>query len=486
MTTTGDNAPTGALDLNKAFRGGAHSVEFLGRINRASLVMLAEATILPPATARRIAAGMQQVFEAGGATPPWSADYLDYEPHLLAVAGQEGSLLHSGRSRQDMSATITRMNVRQGLLEQLQALLGARERLLAQAERYKAAIVPAYTHGVQAQPTTFGHYLLAFGGTLGRSTGRLRAAYRGINLCPLGSAALATSSFPVNRQRLAALLGFEGLIENSYDANHFAPVDGSLEAAAALAIAAVQIGQFAQDLHAQYADPTPWITLQQGALMGVSSIMPQKRNPAALEQLRVQSSMLLGEMQAVPLTAHNIGSGMFDYRTYDPVPAGRALTVFGLLDKVLGGLVLDEARALDEVRNEYSTTTEIADALLQRCGVPFRTGHHFASVLTDYGRARRLRLGDISYAEVAQLYQSTNGEPLPLDEAAFAEAVSPEYMVSGRRGTGGPQPAEMDRMLARGRDELAADRTWLDAETARLADAGRQLDTAFAPLARAA
>ena len=145
--------------------------------------------------------------------------------------------------------------------------------------------------------------------------------------------------------------------------------------------------------------------------------------------------------------------------------------------------MLDEARALDEVRNEYSTTTEIADTLLQRCGVPFRTGHHFASVLTDYGRARRLRLGDISYAEVAQLYQSTNGEALPLEEAAFAEAVSPEYMVFGRRGTGGPQPAEMDRMLARDYDDLAADRAWLAGEQARLAQAARQLDDAFVSLA---
>lgn len=478
------DGPTEALDLNKAFRGGANSVEFLGQINKASLVMLADTGILPAATATRIAAAMQQIFSQDDGVPRWAADYLDFEPHLIAVAGQEGSLLHSGRSRQDISSTIARMNLREGLLLQLRALQAAGVRLLALATRYRAAIVPAYTHGVQAQPTTFGHYLLAVGDCLRRSVLRLRAAYENVNLCPLGSAALSASSFPVDRERLAQLLGFEGLLENAYDANHFAPVDAALEVASALSIAAIQLGQFAQDLHAQYADPRPWIQLGQGALMGVSSIMPQKRNPAAIEQLRVQSSMLLGEMQAVALTAHNVASGMFDYRSYDPVPAGRSLVVFDLLERLLGGLVLDEARALEEVMSDYSTTTEIADALLQRCGVAFRTGHHFASLLTDHGRSHRLRLADIPYADVARLYLEANGVALPLDAAAFADAVSPQAMVAGRRGLGGPQAAEMTRMLQRAGDELTSDGRWLDAEASRLAQASAACTAAFA--ARAA
>ena len=116
-----------------------------------------------------------------------------------------------------------------------------------------------------------------------------------VNRNPLGAAVLATSSFPIDRARLSALLGFEGLVENAYDANHLAPVDSALEVAGSYAIAALQIGQFAQDVHAQYADPVPWMLLATGELTGTSSIMPQKRNPAALEQLRAQASMWLGE-----------------------------------------------------------------------------------------------------------------------------------------------------------------------------------------------
>ena len=160
--------------------------------------------------------------------------------------------------------------------------------------------------------------------------------------------------------------------------------------AGALSIAAIQMGQFAQDIHAQYSEPVPWFMLETGELTGVSSIMPQKRNPAALEQLRAQASIMVGDMQTVSLLAHNTRIGMFDYRMYDPVPSARPLQVFKLFGQIVDGIVVNKERALAEVRADYSTTTEIADALLQRANVPFRVGHHFASQLTDYGRAQGL------------------------------------------------------------------------------------------------
>jgi argininosuccinate lyase len=212
--------------------------------------------------------------------------------------------------------------------------------------------------------------------------------------------------------------------------------------------------------------------------------MPQKRNPAALEQLRAQASILLGEMNTVALVAHNNRTGMFDYRMYDPVPCGRALQVFGLLRQVTEGIVVDRERALAEVRADYSTTTEIADALAQRADVPFRTGHHFASKLTDHGRGRGLRLADIPYADAARLYREETKQPFPLSEKDFAEVISPEYMVLGRKGKGGPQPAEMNRMLAAGREALAAETAWLKAANDKLAAADRELENAFGALAR--
>ncbi|MGH8617087.1 MAG: lyase family protein [Burkholderiales bacterium] len=478
------SSPVTTGDINQAFRGGGRAVEFLDRINQASIVMLAETGIVPRPLAGRIAQGIAQVMENDRQLPPQrSADYLDYEPRLIAAAGPDASRLHSGRSRQDIAGTIARMNLRDGLLQQYEALVTAREKLLAVAGRHMETIIPAYTHGVQAQPTTFAHYLLALAAALDRQCERLQQAYRRINQSPLGTAALATSSFPLDRERLAALLGFEGLVENAYDANHLAPVDASLDVASALAIAAVQLGQFAQDLHAQYDAPAPWLLLATGALTGTSSIMPQKRNPAALEQLRAQASLMLGDMQTMVLMAHNVRTGMFDYRCYDPVPGARPLQVFTLFQQILDGIVVHPERALAEVRADYSTTTEIADALLQRADVPFRIGHHFASALTDYGRSRDLKLHDIPFAEVLRLYETATKQVLPLTEQAYREIISAEYMVFGRKGIGGPQLAEVNRMLAHEQAKADLDRGWVEERNDALVRAMATLDEAFAALA---
>ena len=239
-----------ALDINATFRGGGRSVEFLDDINKASIVMLAETGIVPKDVAQRIAKGIAAVIDnekAGkeGFAPRTSADYLDYEPRLIKVAGQEASRLHTGRSRQDLASTIARMNLRDGLLQTIEALIDLRESLLKRAEQHIETIIPAYTHGVQAQPTTFAHYLLAFESALARASERLQETYARVNKCPLGAAALATSSFPLDRNRLAELLGFEGLVENAYDANHLAPIDSALECAASYSSIALQAGMFA-------------------------------------------------------------------------------------------------------------------------------------------------------------------------------------------------------------------------------------------------
>jgi argininosuccinate lyase len=476
----------GAMDINEVFRGGARSVEFLDQINKASIVMLAETAIVPRDTAAVIAKGIAKLIaEDHGALPGRSADYLDYEPRLTAAVGADASRLHTGRSRQDIASAIARMNLRDGLLKELDALITAREKLLALASRHTETIIPAYTHGVQAQPTTFAHYLLALAFALGRQVERMQQSHARINRNPLGAAALATSSFPLDRERLAELLGFEGLIENAYDANHLAPVDSACEVAGALAIAAVQLGQFAQDIHAQYAEPTPWFVLATGELTGVSSIMPQKRNPAALEQLRAQASIMLGEMHAVHLIAHNNRTGMFDYRRYDPVPCETPLQVFRLFQQIIDGLVVNKARALEEVAADYSTTTEIADALMQRANVPFRVGHHFASKLTDFGRERGLKLQEIPYADAARLYEAQTNAGFPLSETDFAQVISAEHMVYGRKGRGGPQLAEVDRMLGAEREGVVAEFAWLNGAREHLARSETALEAAFTTLARA-
>jgi argininosuccinate lyase len=346
------------------------------------------------------------------------------------------------------------------------------------AEREADTIIPAYTNGVQAQPTTLGHYLLGYAAALARDADRLRETWARLNLSPLGAAALGTSSFPVDRKRLADLLGFDAPVENSYDAGQLAPLDMGLEVTGLAANLATTAGSFAQDLYAQYHQTRPWILLREGALTGPSSIMPQKRNPVALYGLRMKASDVVGAAQAFVIMAHNVDSGMPDYKRNQAEPPGRTLAEAAEMcrrwTRVLDGLVVDRARAADEVAADYATTTELADTLQREADVPFRLGHHFASELVSYGRSHDLRPADLPFPEVQRIYaEAAAGSglkpDLPLDEARFRAALSARGMIDAARGLGGPQPA---------------DRSWLESRRKDLAAARARLDTAFAALIR--
>ena len=287
----------------------------LGEINKASIVMLAEVGLVPPPLASTIASGIEQVIaEQAQPDARRSSDYLVFEARLVEVAGRDASRLHTGRSRQDIGSTFRRLAGREALLETYASLLEPRQALLDLAARHTGTVIPAYTHGVQAQPTSLAHYLLAYADALERDAIRLEETFGRLNLSPLGAAALGTSGFPLDRDWLATLLGFDGVVENAYDANHLSSVDSKTELASTLAISAVSVGQFVQDVHTQYHDPVPWLLLDR-SLTGISSIMPQKRNPGALEQLRRLSSTVIGDAQTVFLIAHNTSSGMTDYRS---------------------------------------------------------------------------------------------------------------------------------------------------------------------------
>ena len=468
-----------------AAQGERDDFDRLGQINKASIVMLAEAGLVPAPLAATIAAGIAEVVaEQAEPGSRRSSDYLVFEERLVEVVGRGASRLHTGRSRQDIGSTSRRLALRAALLDTYESLLAPRGALLALAERHTGTIIPGYTHGVQAQPTSLAHYLLAFAAALERDAQRLEEAYGRVNRSPLGAAALGTSGFPIDRERLAALLGFGGVLENSYDANHVSSVDSKTELASALAISAIGVGQFSEDVQVQYHDPAPWLLLDR-SLTGISSIMPQKRNPIALERLRQVASTVLGDAQTVFLTAHNTSTGMIDYRGADQVleTAEKARRMYALYADVVAGLVVDPARSLAEVDADYATMTEVADTLLRHADVPFREGHHYASELTEYGRAHGKRPKELTAEELLHVYEDTYGEPLPVSVDRIREALDPEEMVAGRRGLGGPQPAETRRMLREGRQRLDAGRTWLDGARGALQEAEAALEAAFTALA---
>ncbi|MDB5607272.1 MAG: argininosuccinate lyase [Bradyrhizobium sp.] len=456
--------------------------------------MVVERGIVPKALGARIFDAINRVDAA--ADQPGAArsgDYLKVEQDLMAVGGPDISRLHSGRSRQDIGATTQRLITRDDFLTVFEKLNGMRDAILALAAQAPDAIIPAYTWGVQAQPITLGHYLSGYAAAFDREATRMREAYVRLNQSPLGAAALGTSSFPVDRPRLAELLGFDAPVENSYDANQISPIDGGAELAGLATSGALTLGALIADVTAQYAQTEPWILLTEGEQTGVSSIMPQKRNPSGLVRLRAEASTLIGESGTFSLIAHNVEPGMSDYKDfgnpkeYPDVLLRDMAALFAHADAVVRTMIFRPDRALDEVNNDYSTTTELADTLQREADVPFRTGHHFASELVNYGRGHHMRASEIPYPEAQRIYAEAAAAvkvdaKLPLSEEQFRRSLTAENMVTASKGLGGPQPSEVARMLSEAKDHLGADRAWLDATRAKLAAATQRLDQAFTHL----
>ena len=224
LTIVGQTPPANAAPRDQFF--------WMTQINKASAIMIVERGIVPKPLGAKIFAAINQVNSAGeqpGAAR--SRDYLVVEKDLIAAGGPDISRLHSGRSRQDIGSTTQRLITRDDFLTAFEKLNGMRDAILTLAAQAPDAILPAYTWGVQAQPITLGHYLSGYAAAFDREATRMREAYVRLNQSPLGAAALGTSSFPVDRPRLAELLGFDGPIENSYDANQISPIDGGAELA---------------------------------------------------------------------------------------------------------------------------------------------------------------------------------------------------------------------------------------------------------------
>jgi len=466
---------------------------WFGRINMASTVANVELGIIPKELAGPIARGVahsiDQAARPDGRRP---SDVLQTEKLIVDAAGPEATLIHTGRSRQDIHSTLTMGQLRTELLDFADGLNGLRAQLLDMAARHVETFVPSYTNGVQAMPISLAHYLLAFADSLERDAERLRQAWPRVDRSTLGAAVLANSSWPLDRRRLAELLGFEGVTVNGYDATQIAPGDVGLEAAQLAGSTALRIGALMQDVHVQYHQTRPWMLLAPNRTY-TSSAMPQKANPGVIQNARILASDVVASVQQVVMRAHNVTPGMLDYKYSWTAPGGartfvQAVQLLRDATDVMASLRVDAARALEELEGEWTTSMELAETLQREHRIPFRVGHHFASEVVVHARAHRLTPKAFPYPEAQRIYAeaarryAVADARLPIDEATFRRTLSPADMVRTRVGLGGPQPAETTRMLAVAREALAADRAWVGDRRDRIAAAEARLNEAFAAL----
>ena len=412
--------------------------------------------------------------------------YSYVEKRIIAALGAEcGGRLHTGRSRNDLNATTWRMALREKLLDLLAALAALRGTVLRLAARHAGVVMPGYTHAQHAQPITFGYWLLAAADALARDHERLAGALAHADRCPLGAGALTTSGFPLDRDFAARQLGFPALLEVAYDA--VASRDDALEAVSAMAILGALLSRLATDLMA-------WSTAEYAFLeladrhSAVSSIMPQKKNPAALEHIRAAAGMIGGaQAAALAMTKNTPFGDVNDAVTAvnEPVleAAQRTTRLLRLFAEVLEALTLYPERMARAAAEGFGSATELADAIVRERGLSFRVAHSVVVAVVRDALAAGRPADAITTADVDAAAQAALGAPLGLSPAVVAEALDPAANIRARGLPGGPAPAEMARLITAREAALAEAEAGLAATRGRIEAARRDCLGAAAALA---
>jgi argininosuccinate lyase len=458
-----------------------HFSQPLIEINLAHAIMLARCGIIPKSHAERILEALQQIasskkllaYQYKGVEEDL---FFHVERQLEALCGSEvAGHLSVARSRNDIDITLYRMVLRKELLQSSRQVSALQRLLLELADRHIDTLFPVVTHTQLAQPTTLGHYLMAAVEFLQRDLGRLCSAYQTVNQSPLGACVATTTGFPIDRKLLSELLGFSSVLENAYGC--IASVDYLIESVGAVSTLIINLGRFIQDLLDWSSQDSQLICLADGFVQ-CSSIMPQKRNPVALEHLRVLASCAIGQCQAVALGLHNTPFGDIVDAEDDIQPVVRsafdyASRVLELFTQVLASMSVDQERALARCQSSGITLTELADSLVRNHRLPFRTAHGIVSRVANALRQRPSRRKGEPWAEAvadltARFSRGVTGEEIRIPPREMSRILDPARFVAARKVFGGPAPETVRRSICRHLKWNADRRHWLEDQESSL------------------
>ncbi|VVE38944.1 argininosuccinate lyase [Pandoraea aquatica] len=414
--------------------------------------MLAAQGIISAQDLADIQRGMTQIRgEIEGGQFEWQLDledvHLNIEARLTALIGDAGKRLHTGRSRNDQVATDIRLWLRSEI-DNIGTHLGdLRRALLDLAEQHSATILPGFTHLQVAQPVTFGHHLMAYFEMFSRDAERMLDVRRRVNRLPLGAAALAGTSYPIDRERVAATLGFEEVCTNSLDA--VSDRDFAIEFTAAAALVMTHVSRFSEELVLWMSPRVGFIDLADRFCTG-SSIMPQKKNPDVPELARGKTGRVNGHLIALltlmkgqPL-AYNKDNQEDKEPLFDTVDT--VIDTLRIFADMVPGIKVREANMRNAALQGFSTATDLADYLVKK-GLPFRDAHEIVAHAVKICSDRDIDLADLSLAELQKF------SPL-VGEDVF-EYLTLEGSVASRNHIGGTAPAQVRRAIAAARAKLA-------------------------------
>jgi argininosuccinate lyase len=422
--------------------------------SRAHAAMLGAVGILSAADVAAIDDGLARIAGEIAAGDFVFSDALEdihtnIEVRLTALVGDAARRLHTARSRNDQVATDFKLFVRDaidGILAQVKDLMRA---LAARAVENAATVMPGFTHLQTAQPVTFGHHLLAYVEMLSRDAGRLSGARARLNQCPLGAAALAGTSFPIDRHMTASALGFDGPTANSLDS--VSDRDFALEFLAAVSIMAMHLSRFAEEIVIWCSAPYRLIALSDAFTTG-SSIMPQKRNPDAAELTRAKTGRVFGALLGLLTVMKGLPMAYAKDMQEDKEPVLDAIEAVTLCLAATAGMVRDMDVDIDRMKalagSGFSTATDLADWLVRVLNMPFRDAHHVTGRLVTLAEDKKMDLAGLTLAEMQAV------EPR-ITQDVFG-VLTVEASVHSRTSFGGTAPANVAAAAAKWLEVLGA------------------------------
>lgn len=452
------------------------------QIHIAHLKMLEEQKLISEQETRKIGRALAALdvnqYEQLDYDPQFEDLFFRIENELIQHAGDAAGNLHIGRSRNDMGIAIYRMTLREKMLGLMEELSALRCSLIAFAHEHIDTIMIGYTHTQQAQPTTLAHYLKAVIDQLARDFKRMQAAFATINQSSMGAAALTTTSFNISRERMKELLAFDGIIENAWDA--VASADYLAEAASAVQLAALNLGRTSQDL-------LQWATQEFNAVrlanpyVQISSIMPQKRNPVAIEHTRSLLSAVAGDASTVLQMIHNTPFGDIvdtedDMQPYLWRAIDRLCGIYRLFGSFVVTMDVNKAQLLERAKNSFANVTELADSLVRSENFSFRQAHRIVSggirTLLD---ANETSLKSLTWDVVNDSTLKLTGKTLQMSKEQFEQALQPAFFVNVRTLKGGPAPETMRASLLQAQSDAAMLEQWIQGKKEQFANCEKQL-----------
>lgn len=446
------------------------SMEFDKRIfmadikcNMAHTTMLKEQKIIPAEDADKIVSALKKLesegIEALNLDPSIEDIHMALENYVTEEIGEAAGFMHTAKSRNDQVATDLRLVLKEEIEGIKADLLRFLDEILDMASKNTKTIMVGYTHLQHAQPTTFAHHLLAYANELRRDYERLADAQKRVDMCPLGAAALTTTSFPIDRDRTRELLGFERLMENSLDA--VSSRDFIAETVFALSMLASNLSKICEEL-------VLWSTYEFGMIeigneySSTSSIMPQKKNPDVAEVARAKTGVVYGElvtiMTILKALPHSYNRDLQEVTPHLWSAMDTAGSMLNITCDMLSSVKFKKERGVELAEANFSTATELADLMVREKNLPFRVAHQIVGRTVTEAIDQGMKPGEIDSKFLDKVSMELKGKTLGIDEALVKKALDPYEVIKTRRAIGGSSPEAVKEVISHLRDFVAGEK----------------------------